>query len=43
MDVDASYVARVFPEARAFAALARELDPDGTMRNAFLDRVLGPA
>ncbi len=43
MDVDASYVARVFPEARAFVALARELDPDGTMRNAFLDRVLGPA
>lgn len=41
MDVDASYVARVFPQARAFAALARELDPEGTMRNAFLDRVLG--
>jgi FAD/FMN-containing dehydrogenase len=41
MDVDASYVASVFPEARAFRSLAHELDPDGTMRNAFLDRVLG--
>lgn len=43
MDVDAAYVARVFPQARAFRALARELDPRGTMRNAFLDRVLGPS
>lgn len=41
MDVDAAYVARVFPEARAFRQLTRELDPEGTMRNAFLDRVLG--
>jgi L-gulonolactone oxidase len=41
MDVDAAYVSRVFPEAGAFRKLARELDPNGTMRNAFLDRVLG--
>lgn len=41
MDVDAAYVRRVFPRAEEFRALARDLDPDGTMRNAFLDRVLG--
>lgn len=41
MDVDAAYVARVFPQAKAFRELARELDPEGTMRNPFLDRVLG--
>lgn len=42
-DVDAAYVARVYPRASEFASLAREWDPRGTLRNAFLDRVLGTA
>lgn len=33
----------VFPRLAEFAALVRELDPHGRLRNAFLDRVLGPA
>lgn len=41
MDVDATYVRRVYPKASEFAALARAWDPDGTLRNRFLDRVLG--
>ncbi|MFO0681007.1 MAG: D-arabinono-1,4-lactone oxidase [Sandaracinus sp.] len=41
MDVDASYVARVWARAGEFGALSRDLDPEGTLRNAFLDRVLG--
>ena len=41
MDVDADYVARVYPRRDAFVALARRWDPQGTLRNAFLDRVLG--
>lgn len=40
MNVDAGYVARVYPKTGEFTALAREWDPDGTLRNAFLDRVL---
>jgi L-gulonolactone oxidase len=40
-NVDAAYVARVFPKAAEFVALSRKLDPAGTLRNAFLDRVLG--
>lgn len=40
-DVDAAYVARVYPRRDAFVTLAREWDPEGTLRNAFLDRVLG--
>ena len=41
MDVDARYVLSVYPKASEFVALARRWDPDGTMRNAFLDRALG--
>jgi FAD/FMN-containing dehydrogenase len=41
LSVDAAYVRRVYPKADAFAALARAWDPDGTLRNRFLDRVLG--
>lgn len=40
MDVTADYVRRVYPKADEFAALARRWDPDGTLRNRFLDRVL---
>lgn len=38
---DAAYVTRTFPMAESFRALARSWDPDGTLRNPFLDRVLG--
>ncbi|MBX7190472.1 MAG: FAD-binding protein [Sandaracinaceae bacterium] len=41
MKVDAAYVRQVFPRRDDFVALARRWDPDGTLRNAFLDRVLG--
>ena len=40
-DVDADDVRRVYPKRDDFVALARRWDPDGTLRNAFLDRVLG--
>ncbi len=41
MAVDPGYVAEVYPRSRDFTSLAREWDPDGTLRNAFLDRALG--
>lgn len=31
----------MYPQAEAFVAAARELDPDGVFRNRFLDRVMG--
>ena len=31
---------RLYPRADDFIALARELDPDGVFRNAFLDAAL---
>lgn len=31
----------MYPRTQQFIELARELDPDGVLRNAFLDRVLG--
>lgn len=40
-DVDADYVRRVYPRRDDFVALTRRWDPSGTLRNAFLDRVLG--
>lgn len=40
-NVDAEHVRRVYPRRDAFVTLARSWDPDGTLRNAFLDRVLG--
>ncbi len=40
-DVDADYVRRVYPRRDAFVTLAERWDPDRTLRNAFLDRVLG--
>jgi len=38
----AEHVRRVYPRRDDFVALARAWDPDGTLRNAFLDHVLGP-
>lgn len=38
----AEHVRRVYPRRDDFVTLARQWDPDGTLRNAFLDRVLGP-
>ncbi len=40
-NIDWEGVQRVWPKAKAFRDLALELDPQGTFRNAFLDRVLG--
>ena len=40
---DHAYLRSVYPEFDRFVALRDELDPHGTMSNAFLDRVLGPA
>lgn len=39
---DASTLRGRYPEWETFSALRRELDPTGTFRNAYLDRVLGP-
>jgi L-gulonolactone oxidase len=37
----AATLAHRYPEWETFAAARRELDPGGTFRNAYLDRVLG--
>jgi FAD/FMN-containing dehydrogenase len=39
--VGGSDLREMYPRAEQFAALVRELDPDGVLRNPFLDRVLG--
>jgi L-gulonolactone oxidase len=41
-DADADHIRRVYPRRDDFVALAHRWDPDGTLRNAVLDRVLGP-
>jgi FAD/FMN-containing dehydrogenase len=38
---DAALVRRVYPQAGAFAALVREVDPAGVFRNGFVGRVIG--
>ncbi len=38
---DAALIRRVYPQAAAFAALVRQLDPTGVFRNRFVERVIG--
>jgi FAD-linked oxidoreductase len=40
--LDAAALAERYPRWEEFAAVRRSLDPDGTFRNEYLDRVLGP-
>jgi FAD/FMN-containing dehydrogenase len=40
--LDAAALAERYPRWEEFAAARRSLDPDGTFRNEYLDRVLGP-
>lgn len=42
-DTTPEEVAALYPRAADFAALVRDLDPEGMFANAFTDRVLGPA
>ncbi len=39
--LDPAEVRRLYPMADRFAALAREMDPDGLFRNRFVERIVG--